>query len=95
MTVVRPNEHLKRDMSTRYANVTSLARSFPKWKTDLETFKDWYLADFFMEDVDNEDLYLNISASLMHSVKILPDTEDGKSTVEWSTCFESIPIGSC
>uniref|UniRef100_M1CQU0 Uncharacterized protein n=2 Tax=Solanum tuberosum TaxID=4113 RepID=M1CQU0_SOLTU len=82
--VVRPNEHLVRDMSMRYVDVNSLASGSPKWKTDLESFDDCYLADFFMEPVDNEELYLNILTSLMHSVKILPNTENGKSIREFN-----------
>ncbi|KAH0744077.1 hypothetical protein KY290_032070 [Solanum tuberosum] len=78
--VVRPNEHLERDMSMRYADVNSLASGSPKLKTDSETFVDWYLSDLFMEPVGNENLYLNISTSSIHSVKILPDIENGKST---------------
>ncbi|KAK4740176.1 hypothetical protein R3W88_003873 [Solanum pinnatisectum] len=78
--IVRPNEHLEQDISTRYVGVNSIASDSPKWKTDLETFVDWYLADFFMEPVGNENLYLNILTSSMHSVKICPDTENGKST---------------
>ncbi|KAH0753930.1 hypothetical protein KY290_024200 [Solanum tuberosum] len=78
--VVRPNEHLERDMSMRYADVNSLASGSPKLKTDSETFVNWYLSDLFMEPVGNENLYLNISTSSIHSVKILPDTENGKST---------------
>jgi len=38
--VVRPNEHLERDVSTRYVNVNSLASGSPIWKTDLESFED-------------------------------------------------------
>ncbi|KAG5629805.1 hypothetical protein H5410_001522 [Solanum commersonii] len=82
--VVRPNEHLERDMSMRYVDVNSLASGSPKWKNDLESFEDWYLAVFFMEPVDNEDLYLNILTSLMHSIKILPNTENGKLTREFN-----------
>ncbi|KAH0635805.1 hypothetical protein KY289_035720 [Solanum tuberosum] len=83
--VIRPNEHLERDVSTRYVNVNSLANGSPIWKTDLESFKDLYLADLFMEHVGNEDpLFLNILISLMHSVKILPNTENGKSTWEFN-----------
>uniref|UniRef100_M1ATP0 R2 late blight resistance protein n=1 Tax=Solanum tuberosum TaxID=4113 RepID=M1ATP0_SOLTU len=78
--VVRPNEHLERDMSMRYVDVNSLASGSPKLKTDSETFVDWYLSDLFMEPVGNENLYLNISTSSIHSVKILPDIENGKST---------------
>ena len=33
-----------------------------------------------MEPVDNENLYLNILTSSMHSVKIFSNTENGKST---------------
>ncbi|KAH0641007.1 hypothetical protein KY290_036186 [Solanum tuberosum] len=82
--VIRPNEHLERDVSTRYVNVNSLANGSPIWKTDLESFKDLYLADLFMEHVGNEDPFLNILISLMHSVKILPNTENGKSTWEFN-----------
>ncbi|WMV43192.1 hypothetical protein MTR67_036577 [Solanum verrucosum] len=78
--VVRPNEHLERDMSMRYADVNSLASGSPKLKTDSETFVNWYLSDLFMESVGNENLYLKISTSSIHFVKILPDTENGKST---------------
>ncbi|KAG5616253.1 hypothetical protein H5410_016077 [Solanum commersonii] len=60
--VVRSNEHLERDVSTRYVNVNSLASGSPIWKTDLESFEDY----------------------LMHSVKILPYIENGKSTWEFN-----------
>ncbi|KAG5585070.1 hypothetical protein H5410_045504 [Solanum commersonii] len=81
--VVRRNEHLEREVSTRYVNVNSLANGSLIWKTDLDSFEDWYLADFFMEHVGNEDSFLNILINLMHSVKILPNTENGKSTWEF------------
>ena len=67
-------------MSTRYINVNSFVSGSPTWKTDLESFEDWYFADFVMEPVGNEDPYLNILISLMHSVKILPNIKIGKST---------------
>ncbi|KAH0689456.1 hypothetical protein KY289_016814 [Solanum tuberosum] len=38
--VVRSNEHLERDVSTRYVNVNSLVSGSPIWKTDLESFED-------------------------------------------------------
>jgi len=82
--VVRPNEHLERDVSTRYVTVNPLTSGFAIWKIDLESFEDWYLADFFMEHVGNADPFLNILINSMHYVKILPNTENGKSTWEFN-----------
>ena len=92
--VGRLNEHLKRDMSRKYAYDNSLYSGSPKWKTDLESFEVWYVAEFCMELMDNEDIYLNISAILMHSLKILPYTKHGKLTREFNgkQNYESISI---
>ena len=54
--VVRTNAHVERYMSRKYAYDKSLGSCSPKWKTDLESFEDWYLAEFSMESMDNEDL---------------------------------------